>query len=84
VPISANNDVAVPYTYPRAGGYTLRLRFLVGARPVSHGEFVLDVAQGASPGLLAGFALPETAAAFLLGVLSVQLVTRRRPFLQQG
>jgi hypothetical protein len=84
VPLSANNDVAISYTYPRSGGYTLRVRFLTGEQVVSRGEFALDVAQGHAPGPLAGLALPETAAAFLLGVLTYHVVSRRRSELLPG
>ena len=84
VPISPNNDVAVTYTYPRSGAYTLQVAFVTGTQTVSRGQFVLDVGQGSGPGLLAGFALPETAAAFLLGVLAVHLVSRRRSELLPG
>jgi hypothetical protein len=79
LPLEPTNDSTLTYSYPRAGAYTLLVRFWAGGRQLSHGEFAIDVGQGASTGSLAGLRLPQTVAAFFLGLGTYHLVARRRP-----
>lgn len=79
LPLDPTNDSTLSYSYPRAGAYTLLVRFWAGGRQISHGEFAVDVGQGASAGALAGLRLPQTLAAFLAGLACYHLVSRRRP-----
>ena len=78
LPLDPTNDSTLTYSYPRAGAYTLLVSFWAGGRQVSHGEFAVGVGQGASTGALAGLRLPQTVAAFLLGLAAYHLVARRR------
>jgi hypothetical protein len=78
IPLEPTNDSTFGYTYPRGGAYTLLVRFWAGGRQVSHGEFAVDVGQGTSTGALAGLRLPQTLAAFLVGLACYHLVSRRR------
>jgi hypothetical protein len=79
LPLEPTNDSTLTYAYPRAGAYTLLVTFWAGGRAISHGEFAVDVGQGASTGALAGLRLPQTVAAFLAGLACYHLVSRRRP-----
>ena len=78
LPLDPTNDSTLTYAYPRAGAYTLLVSFWGGGRQVSHGEFAVDVGQGTPTGALAGLRLPQTVAAFLLGLAAYHLVARRR------
>lgn len=78
LPLSSNGDSSMTYTYPRSGAYTLVVTFWSGGRRISHGDFAIDVGQGASTGGLSGLKLPQTVAAFLLGLACHHLVTRRK------
>ena len=79
LPLDPTNDSTLTYSYPRAGAYTLLVRFWAGGRPISHGEFAVDVGQGASTRSLAGLRLPQTLAAFVGGLVAYHLLSRRRP-----
>ncbi len=76
--LDPTNDSTLTYTYPRAGAYSLLVTFRAGGRDISHGEFAVDVGQGTSTGALAGLRLPQTLAAFLVGLACYHLVARRR------
>ena len=84
LPLDPTNDSTLTYSYPRAGAYTLLIRFWADGRQISHGEFAVNVGQGAATGSLAGLRLPQTIAAFLLGLAAYHLVARRRPSSASG
>lgn len=75
------NDANFSYAYPKKGNYTLSLTFLDHDKNVSHGEFPIVVADGATSGFWDKAFTLQTVVAFLIGgVVGVVGYLQRKRF----
>lgn len=81
LPMLATNESKMTYAYPISGSYTLTTEFFSGGRPISRGEFAVEIAPGTAESS-SGYGPLPLVVAFAGGaaaaVVLMTLVRRRR------
>ncbi|KQW52749.1 hypothetical protein ASC77_00020 [Nocardioides sp. Root1257] len=81
LPMLATNESKLTYAYPISGSYTLSTEFLAGGRPISRGEFAIEITPGAAESSSGYGPLPLVAAfagGAAVALVVTALVRRRR------
>ena len=81
LPMLATNESKLTYAYPISGSYTLSTEFLAGGRPISRGEFAIEITPGTTE-TSSGYGPVPLVVAFAGGaavaIVVMALVRRRR------
>jgi methionine-rich copper-binding protein CopC len=78
LPLSANNDVNLTYSYPKQGNYTLAVHFIDNDKQVAGGTFPIAVEKSPVEGFFASAFTAQTLLAFLIGAAATKLYVERK------